>query len=396
MKICLIHTMYYPYRAGGAELTVQQIAEGLAARGHEVVVVSAGKRNETRLHNGVKIHEIKLVNLYWPFDHFRGKELLKPFWHLADAYNPVMARRVEKVLEAERPDVVQVHNVAGLSAAVWLAAKKRGLPLTQVLHDYYHLCVRSTMFNRGRNCERQCTLCRVYRAPSRRLSRLVDVVVGVSRHVLEAHISRGLFPTARRQVIYNGYSLDRNVTPARLGDKVRFGYIGRLHPTKGLDLLIEAFLDLEAPDVELLVAGEGEPGYVASLRRRTEGRAVRFLGYTRREAFFPGIDVLIVPSIWQDPFPGVCKEALAWGKPVVASRRGGIPEMVVDGETGFLFEPGEPGALVAAMRKLLSQREAYSRLSAACLERAKEFSEERTVAAYEALMRECLKRRSER
>lgn len=390
MKICLIHTMYYPYKEGGAELTVQQIAEGLAARGHEVVVVSAGKRRETRFHNGVKIYEIELANLYWPFDHFRGKTLLKPFWHLADAYNPVMARRVGEILDMERPDVVQAHNLAGFSAAVWVTVKRRGLPLRQVLHDYYHLCVRSTMFARGRNCERQCPVCRAYRIPSRRLSGLVDVVVGVSRYVLEAHISRGLFPNARQKVIHNGYTLHRVVAPGRLSEKVRFGYIGRLHPTKGLDLLIEAFLALKAPDAELVIAGEGAPEYVAALKQRTLGKAVQFLGHTNRDAFYPLIDVLIVPSIWQDPFPGVCKEALAWGKPLIASRRGGITEMVVDQETGFLFEPCEPGSLFAAMRAMLSQRDAYPHFSAACLERAKLFSEEKMIEAYEDLIWESL------
>ncbi|MCL6559005.1 MAG: glycosyltransferase family 4 protein [Firmicutes bacterium] len=388
MKIYIIHRAYYPYQEGGAELTVQQIAEGLAARGYTVVVVSAGKRDEIRFHNGVKIYEIKLANLYWPSDYFSGKALLKPLWHLADAYNPVMARQVGEILDAEQPDVVQAHDLAGFSVSVWTEVKRRGLPLNQVLHGYYHLCVRSTLFNKGRNCERQCAVCRAYRATSRRMSRLVDTVVGVSSYVLEAHVSRGLFTHAKQQVIHNGYTLHRVVVPGRLAKKVRFGYIGRLHPTKGLDLLIDAFLTLKAPEAELLIAGEGSPAYVASLKLRTQGRAVQFLGHTSRDDFYPAIDVLIVPSIWQDPFPGVCKEALAWGKPLIASRRGGIPEMVIDQETGFLFEPDEPGALLAAMRAMLAQRYAYPRFSAACLERAKQFSEEKMVEAYDKLMRE--------
>ncbi|GEA17236.1 glycosyltransferase family 4 protein [Moorella sp. E306M] len=390
MKICLIHTMYYPYYGGGAELTVQQIAEGLAARGHEVVVVSVGKHKETRFHNKVKIYEIELANLYWPFDHFRGKTLLKPFWHLTDAYNPVMARRVGEILDTERPDVVQAHNLAGFSAAVWVTVKRRGLPLRQVLHDYYHLCVRSTMFARGRNCERQCTVCRAYRTPSRRLSGLVDVVVGVSRYVLEAHVSRGLFPNAKQKIIHNGYTMHRAVAPGRLSEKVRFGYIGRLHPTKGLDLLIDAFLALKSPDTELLIAGEGAPEYVAALKQRTQGKAVQFLGHTSRDAFYPAIDVLIVPSIWHEPFGKIVIEGMAWGKPLIASCRGGIPEMVVDQENGFLFEPDDPGALLTAMGAMLAQRDAYPLLSAACIERAKEFSEEKMVEAYEASIWESL------
>lgn len=394
MKICLIHTMYYPYKEGGAELTVQQIAEGLAARGHEVVVISAGKHEEIRFHNGVKIYEIKIANLYWPFEHSIAKVLLKPLWHLLDSYNPVMAWRVGEILNAECPDVVQVHNLAGFSVAVWVQVKRRGLPLVQVLHDYYHLCVRSTMFSNEHNCNRQCTVCRLYRTSNRYLSSLVDTVVGVSRFVLEAHVSRALFPHARQRVIHNGYTLRRTVVPGHIGEKVRFGYIGRLHPTKGLDLLIDAFLALNAPETELLIAGEGEPTYVSALKRRTQGTTVKFLGYTSHEAFYPAIDVLIVPSIWHDPFPGVCKEALAWGKPVIAARRGGIPEMVVDQETGFLFEPKEPSSLLFAMRTMLAQRDDYYRFSAACIERAKEFSEEKMIESYEALMQEALGRRT--
>lgn len=385
MKICIVHTMYYPYKAGGAEITVQQIAEGLVQRGHKVVVVSTGKRNDLRWHNGVKIYEIKLANLYWPFEDVFGRQLVKPFWHLLDAYNPVMAARLGSIIDNERPDFVQTHNLAGFSVAVWRAVKKRGLPVVQVLHDYYNLCVRSTMYNNWQNCTGLCTVCRLYRAPNRVLSGLVDVVVGVSRYVLGAHTSLGLFPNAKKLVIHNGYTLSHKVSPGRLGEKVRFGYIGRLHPTKGLDMLIDAFLAVDRPDTELIIAGEGESGYVQALRHRAHDKPVRFLGYTSREKFFPQIDILVVPSIWHDPFPGVCKEALAWGKPLIASRRGGIPEMVVNGETGWLFEPEEPSALEAAMRAVLIRRDEYEQMSAACIARAELFKEENMVDAYDKL-----------
>lgn len=394
MKICLIHTMYYPYKEGGAEIVVQQIAEGLAARGHEVVVISAGKRDEVRFHNGVKIFELRIANLYWPFGHFAGKDFFKPFWHLLDSYNPFMGRKVELLLEDERPDVVQFHNLAGLSVSAWFAAKKLGLAVIQVLHDYYNLCVRSSMFSGGRNCDGQCIICRIYRTPSRYLSGLVDVVVGVSRYVLEAHISKGLFPNARQVIIHNGYTLNKAVVvPGKLGEIVRFGYIGRLHPTKGLNSLLDAFLALKASDAELLIAGEGESTYVAYLKEHVQGKRVRFLGYTSHDNFYMAIDVVVVPSVWHDPFPGVCKEALAWGKPVIASCRGGIPEIVVDGMTGFLFDPDKPGELREAMQRFLERRHEYAIMSKACLERAKDFSEEKMIDAHEALLIEYAKKK---
>lgn len=362
---------------------VKQIAEGMAARGHEVIVITLSKKNGVRFHNGIKIYEVKLSNLYWQYDQFWFKNIVKPLWHAIDTYNFVMENRVGEILDLEKPDIVQTHNIQGFSCSVWSAAVKRKIPLCQVLHDHYHLCPKATMFSNGRPCEDQCAICKAFRVKNKKMSGVVDALVGVSHYILNAHTSRGYFKNAKQVVIYNGYNISNTISKHKQDTTFRFGYMGRLHPTKGLDLLVDAFITLNAAGTELLIAGTGDPQYTVSLERRTKGRSVKFLGYTSHENFYPYIDVLIVPSVLNEPFGKIVIEAMSWGKPVIGSRRGGIPEILIDGKTGFLFEPDDPKTLVNAMQAVLHNREEYSHMSLYCLERAKDFAEEKMLDAYE-------------
>jgi glycosyltransferase involved in cell wall biosynthesis len=79
---------------------------------------------------------------------------------------------------------------------------------------------------------------------------------------------------------------------------------------------------------------------------------VRFVGRVEPRDFYPQVDTVVVPSLWNEPLGMVVAEAFAFGKPVIGSRRGGIPEMIRDGENGLLFEPDEPGELIRCLRRI--------------------------------------------
>lgn len=360
MKILFLHALADPARGGGAEVIVWEQIKGLRAAGHTCALLATtdkhGLQREAR--DGVTVWLAGIRNLYWPYDNRARSAALRMAWHAIDSYNPLMQGYLRQVIAAERPDVISMHNLPGWSAAAWVTAARAGVPTVQVLHDYYPLCPKASMYKNAANCTGQCASCRAFRLPHRALSNKLSAVVGVSQYILDLHVAEGYFskvPT--RRVIHNArdpHSLGLDThAPAAPHAGTRFGYIGRLDPPKGVDVLIDAFKTLQQRDAELWVAGNGKPDYEIALRAQAQGDArIRFLGRVTPGDFYPQVDVVVVPSLWNDILPTVVFEAMAFGKPVIGSRRGGIPEMIRDGENGLLFEPRQLAALLTSLRKL--------------------------------------------
>jgi len=144
--------------------------------------------------------------------------------------------------------------------------------------------------------------------------------------------------------------------------------VGRLVPQKGFDVLLEAFARLDAPEVDLLIAGDGpERRRLEALRERLGlGARVHLLGAVDRvtvASLYQGARLVACPSRWEG-LPLVCLEAMASGRAVVASRVDGIPDAVGDGETGLLVPPEDPVALAGALRALLADGARRERLGA--------------------------------
>ena len=146
---------------------------------------------------------------------------------------------------------------------------------------------------------------------------------------------------------------------------LRFGFIGTLLPMKGIDILIEAFKQIKNRNVELLIFGKllpyaGYEGYMHVLRK-TAGKdsRIRLMGdFDHKEAgkVFSGLDVLVVPSIWPENWPLVIAEAFLYKTPVVASRIGGIPELIEDGKNGLLFNAGDAHDLKDKLQRFIDDR----------------------------------------
>jgi glycosyltransferase involved in cell wall biosynthesis len=205
--------------------------------------------------------------------------------------------------------------------------------------------------------------------------RLFDRYLTVSRFSAEVLGA----PPDRTEVIYGGAD-PRRFAPQPGGDRDGVLFVGRLTPHKGVDRLIRAL----PARAGLRIAGSGghdprppERDYPDLLRRLAEGRDVRFLGPASEEDL-PGLyrraAVLAMPSVdrtcYGRPVPVsellglTALEAMASGTPVVASRIGGLAEVVVDGETGFLVEPGDLAALHDRLALLVSDRRLAARLGA--------------------------------
>ena len=216
-------------------------------------------------------------------------------------------------------------------------------------------------------------------------------MVGISHFILKRHLDNGYFPNAANSVIYNGY----DAPPAAfkpLGDVITLGFIGRLAPAKGVGMLLEALALLVADNtpVELLIAGDGDAEYVSQLKTQAKNLPVKFVGHQQPADFFRQVDIAVVPSIWNEPLGRVVIEAMANGKPVVATPVGGIPELIKD-DCGILSSSIASSdfstAISKVMRLVLTDAK---RIFVCAIEHSGLFSSEKISEKYVGIYRLCL------
>jgi len=394
MKICFINTLYHPIIRGGAERSVQQLAEALVHAGHEAVVICTTPEPDTHMAtiNGVKVYYLRLKNLYYPFRNKNNPICLKPFWHAIDTYNPFMAWELGQILTKECPDLVHTNNLCGFSVAALKQVKLRRLPLVHTLRDYYLICPR-LMYHKDKNCETQCWICKLYALPRKKLSSLIDAVIGNSRFIIDRHLQFGYFKDiSSSHVIYNAYKLPKDVAFNRPSNdtELRLGYLGGLNPKKGLEMLLKILMKFSLEQWELWIGGKGTQEYESYLKNSYSCSKVHYLGFIKPAILFAKVDVLIVPSLWHDPLPRVIFEAYAHGIPVIGSHRGGIPEIIEEKKTGFLFNPDYPEDLEVEIKRFIQDRSLAFRMRANLLKKAKEFLPEKIVSEYLKVYHEIL------
>lgn len=385
MKILQINSLFAPRRFGGAEVFLERLSAELVVRGHEVQVACLSPTPARQDCGPVQVQELPLRNVYWPFDGQPQSALRKAVWHGRNSFGSGSRADIDALVEREQPDLVHTHNLSGLTTAVWKAVRLRGIPLVHTIHDYALLCTSHTMFRSEHNCAAQCLGCRVIAYPKRAHSQAVSAVVGVSGFVLERHLQHGYFSQARTHVIPNGnpgVHAQAEAVPRASGRKLRVGYLGRLAPSKGVELMLESLAPLAPHQCDVVVAGSGEASYEARLKHRFAGAGVQFLGQVRAHEFLPSVDVLVVPSLWHEPFGLVLCEAISAGVPVVASAVGGIPEVIKHGQCGLLFDRADGAALRAHVHELATHPCRRQELSDHCRQHAAEHDFARTVDRY--------------
>lgn len=395
VRILFLNTLFAPHVGGGAEAMVMEQARGLQAAGHAVAVTALGPKIGTQQETveGISVYRVGQQNRYFHFGSDRPPMVERLLWHWRDRDNPAIEAPLREVLRDFRPDVVSCHNLAGWSIAAWRIIHREGIPIAQVLHDQYLLCAKSTMFRGGHVCQRQCLDCRLLRSQHRQASTEVGGVVGVSSYILDKLVSNGYFRNAQvRETILNvrggGLPLSRETQLHQNHAGIRFGFIGALAPNKGIELLLSAFTKLNLPGAELLIAGCGSYNYESSLRSDYSHDSIKFLGYVKPAEFFPLIDMSVVPSLCNDTLPGVVFESFGFGVPVIGSMRGGIPEMVVHGQNGFLFDPDQRGALENLLGMVTGKPHILDDMREAAVKSAERFFDYHGwIARYESLYR---------
>lgn len=323
-------------------------------------------------------------------------------------------KRIGALIDSARPDLVHGHNVYHqLTPSIFGAAHQRGVPIVLTLHDYKPICPTYSRLRHGRPCsecldQRFLSVLR-HRCADGSLSRSavlyleavahklmrsyekVDAVIAPSRFVHRA-ATRSRFPSERVHVIPNGVETAR-IAPSSTDDGYAL-FLGRLSPEKGIVTLLDAHTAVRGR-VPLRVAGTGP----LEQRLRESYPYAEFVGHVsgaaleetlRRAAF------LVVPSEWYENCPLAVLEAMAHGKAVLASKIGGIPELVLHGETGLLFPPGDREALARGLETLMGDVELRRRYGGAARRRAeRHFSMERHIESLLGLYLTVLERARE-
>jgi glycosyltransferase involved in cell wall biosynthesis len=390
MRLLVVNSFYAPEIGGGAEMTLQRLATGMARRGHLVAAFTTGNMEAVDTVDGVVVHRFPIDNAFRKFEGDLPNKVKRILWQWRDRNSALMAHRLDQLVRRFRPDIIQFHNLPGMTRSVWEIPSRYGVPSVQVVHDLNLICPSSSMFKSGQACAQRCASCTIFRAGYAEASRMLTAAVGVSQYVLDRVAREGYFANAERRVIYNAQDLP-NPYPLTPGKRLRFGFIGSISPPKGLEWLIDQFDESLG---SLAIAGTGADDYVESLRARASGKDVCFLGHVKPREFFRNVDVGVVPSIWNEALGNVAIEASAFGRPVIATRRGGLPEIVRDGVSGLLVDPDQPGTLGRAMRTLVDDRARLLRMAEAGPAAVRHFTSlDRFLDEYEGLYASLLTKR---
>jgi glycosyltransferase involved in cell wall biosynthesis len=296
--------------------------------------------------------------------------------------------KLVKLMRRERVDVLHTH-LFGSNTLGRLLGTLAGVPVI-ISHEHWATSAKREVW------------------ANRLLYRLSDRTIVPSAATKSALVQSGGIPSRAMEIVYNGVdtaqfarSFSREETRAELAipnDALLVGVVGRLSEEKGgVDLLIRAVSRLQKsePGVRLLVVGDGPlRAGLESLASRVAEGLVTFTG-TRSDVarLLHSMDVFALPSL-SEALPLVVLEAMSAGLPVVATRVGGVPEIVEDGVTGLLVAPGSEDALYWALRKLVTGPNLRTQLARAGQAHVKaHFTIERMVECVEALYDSLLERK---
>jgi glycogen(starch) synthase len=322
-------------------------------------------------------------------NHSRVIRLGLPVRHFRQLYGP-QATVLVPILAA-RADLVHVHlgeDLAILPVGM-AAARLHRLPLVLTVHmSLLHTLVITDF---------RSAILKAFGGPIERWGELsADAVLVITPRLARILLSEGVeedrvhvVPPGVNPALFTGPFED----PYPSIGRPRVVFIGRLAPQKGVQTLVEAARLLRVPGIQVLLVGDGpqRPTLEREVRRLGISDMVHFFGFVSHErvpAILAHADLLVLPSLYEE-LGTILLEAMWAGVPIVASRTGGIPEIIDDAVNGLLVSPGDSEALARAIDRLLSSPDLAYRLGEAARERAKgydwEVLAERVLEIYRAV-----------
>lgn len=380
-SVLLVHNAYQ--QRGGEDSVVDAELELLRSRGH--VVETYFRRNDD------------LADM--------------PAWQAAGQmlWSPQTVRELGARIAASRPDVIHVHNTFPLiSPSLYWAAERAGVPVVQTLHNFRLHCPQAMYLREGKVCE-DClghipwrgALRACYRGSRPQSAALAGMVtlhraIGTWQHKVTRYIALNEF--CRRKFIEGGLPAERVVVKPNFvdfaappdGPREGFLFVGRLSAEKGVDVLAAATAKVAGGAVR--VAGTGPEAHLLQ-----GGSGLTALGALSGEQVrqeMAAAMALVLPSIWYENFPRTLVEAMGCCLPVIASRIGALAELVEEGVTGLLFEPGNAEDLAAKMRWALANQEAMAEMGRNARERYEQhYTAERNYEELLQIYREAISER---
>ncbi len=396
MRIAVLTRSLPVHRTGGLETITLNLARGLAARGHEIVIITSahpdGKKQEK--YDGVTFHFTQGT--------------------VPSTYSPLFFTRLNRqfrILHEEKPfDLIHAQGFSALTLN-----PPPGVPLLATLHGtlFSETPLHRDSFSRLSPVAKTGKIIRhrwrilmfpLYKRYLTRLSRIfVDSAYSLDETLRDCPGAQNRFRVVPLGLdVSSPPRLDREAARARLGLSGKqpfFFTLSRLEEMKGIHLAIDALASLNHPGIQYCIGGEGRmrPVLERMIRERCP-RGIRLLGIIPREAladWFTAADLFIFPEISHPAFGLVSIESLFHGTPVIASRSGAIPEIVTP-EVGMLFERGSSDSLAAGLRGFLPGISEW-RSRAACLQRhvienySLDLFLDRTVGVYREVLDESRK-----
>jgi glycosyltransferase involved in cell wall biosynthesis len=378
VRIALVASLLLSDSRGGAEAYVEAAAH-LLSENHEVRIFTGS----ADVVDGIPTVRIPRLPGFHQSDRPAPYRLA---WHARDQWMPSVHRALDRELTRWRPDVVMSHHPQGLSAAVFTAIGRSGIPHVHMAHDLNILCARTSMTRGGQYCGGQCTACLVQRRIRSWALRLnISRLMCVSDYVCARHVDLGVVPQEKTTVIRLGAEPGTKRVRRLDGAGPRLGFIGTLSPHKGILTLLKAFEEAP-PHWRLLVAGSGPLTDEVEAAAAADGR-IAYLGHVEhgeKDAFFDALDLLVIPSEWEEPATFVAIEGALRGLPALVSDRGGLPE----NPEVRTFQSRDPRALLRAARSYVDDADGLEATSRRLLERSDEFTWAAHIEKVEALFDE--------
>lgn len=382
MKIGIITNLYPPHARGGAETVIVRTVEELLELGHDVFVITGQPRHEGRgiildRSSTERIYRFFPKNIYFTLDDHRFPWIVRLFWHVIDTFSMHGADVVRTVLQNEQPDVVITHNLKGIGLSIPRAIRDWKVPHIHVVHDL-QLVVPSglIMFGKEEVPWYVKPFYKLYQFICRAKMKNPDLVLSPSHYLESMYRGAGFFKNTNVLVLPNpAPKYSAQLKPRSTNGPLKLLFVGQLSNHKGVSFMVNAVSKLPF-DTRLLIAGDGP------LRRWIEHRAgndkrVTYLGYMPPGEIvniFGVVDALVVPSLCYENSPTVIYEGLQAGVPIIASRIGGVGELVQEGKNGFLFTPGDVHDFERAIKALSERREEFARSGGALRETVADYS----------------------
>lgn len=378
MKVLLINNFHYI--KGGSESVYFNMAQMLISKGHQVIFFSCQDSKNYAM--GRNDHFAKHPNSVNP--------LLGAIRYI---YNGNAKRALKRLIAQHRPDIAHIHLFwGGLSSSILGVLKGANIPIVHTVHDYRLICpaylcrrhdgvICQECFNGNfSHCiKHRCAKGSIAKSLLMSIeayfrNRFIRPVDAIDAFVFVSKFSHSLHLRALPEIAHKPTLIAHNALPesavVRKFDDVDsyYLYFGRLSAEKGLTTLIKTFTEL--PHLRLKIVGCGDIS--EELKRLASTTNIEFCGYcsgSKLSDFISRSRAVIVPSQWYENNPMSIIEAFQLGVPAIGSRIGGIPELVIDGKTGYTFTPQSTTELKQAITRIDSlSQERYEEMCRNCLE----------------------------